>query len=81
MTDESLRMNSEGGIEHDLALFGDPWSVSVVDHVGRQQAKAGMAMLIIVPGEKGLAERPAVLNRSETIWKVWPVLKSAKLAF
>src|SRR4029077_6875271 len=66
---------------NDLAAFDDPRSVPVVNYGGCQQTEAGMAMLLVVPGEKGLAERTAVLNRAEAIWKIWPVLQGAEVAF
>jgi len=39
--------------------------VAVVDHGGRHQAEPGMMMLVVVPGEKRLAEPARVFDGAE----------------
>jgi len=38
-------------------------------------------MLVVVPGDKVLTETTAVLDRTEALGKVWPVLHGPELAF
>ena len=54
---------------------------AVVHHGGRHHADAGVAMLVVVPGEKRLAEGAAVLDAAEAIRKLGAVLHGAELAF
>src|ERR1017187_3503323 len=74
-------MSQEGGIEDVLALCEDERSLAVMDHGRGQKTQTGMAMLIVVPGEEGLAESSTVLDRSKAVRKLGPVLHGAKLAF
>ena len=78
---ESLRVGQVGRVENGLALFDDPGRLAVVHHGRRQQAEAGMTMLLVVPREELLTEGATVLNRAEALGKLGAVLHRAKLAF
>ena len=54
---------------------------AVVDHGWRHHADSGMAMLVVVPGKKRVAEGAAILNRAEAIGKLGAILHGAELAF
>ena len=47
----------------------------------RQHADAGMAMVIVVPGEESLAEGVAVLQAAEALGELRAIFHGAKLAF
>src|SRR5436309_4439544 len=81
MVDEPLGMSRVSGTEDDLTLCNGLGSLAVVDDGGCQQTEAGVTMLLVVPEEELLAEGAAVLQRTETVRKFWPVLQGAKLAF
>jgi hypothetical protein len=38
-------------------------------------------MVIVVPGEEGLAKSAAVLNAAKAVWKRWPILHGSELTF
>jgi hypothetical protein len=55
--------------------------VAEMNHGGRQQADARMAVLVVVPLEKVLAEGAAVLDAAEMIRELGTILHGAELAF
>ena len=65
----------EHGHPRSNALLGQP-----VMHVkGRQQTKAGMMVLGVVPGEEDMTVCPRVLDRAETLREIRPVLERLEL--
>ena len=74
MVDEPLGMSCVSNIQDVLALCHDVRSLPVMNHGRRQQAEAGMTMLLVVPKEKLLAEGAAVLQRTKPVRKFRPVL-------
>ncbi len=67
-------------VEHRLTLLQDAFCLPVVHHRWREQAQAGMAMLFVVPTKKSLTESTAVLQASETVRELRPILQRAELA-
>ena len=78
---EAVRVGQVGGVENGLTLFTDGRSLAEVDHGGRQHADAGMAMVVVIPGEESLAEGVAVLKAAEAIGELGAILHGAKLTF
>lgn len=68
-----------GGIEHHLAVGQDALGLPKVNHGRGQHADAGVAMLLVVPLEKLLAEGAAVLDAAEAIREFRAVLQRAEL--
>ena len=67
--DEALRVGEVGGIEDGLALLEDRGRLAEVDPGGREHANAGVAMVVVVPGEETVAEGVAVLGAAEAVGK------------
>src|SRR3990172_4246720 len=63
-------------IQNYLTFFDNLLSPFVMDVFRREESDPGMVMLSIVPGEKVLAERPAVLGTAEAFRKLRPVFHS-----
>ena len=59
----------------------DVSGLTVVDHGGRHQAKAGVVVLVVIPLEEGLAEAASVSDRTDAIRETRPIFQSAELAF
>ena len=59
LSNKALRMREVSGIEHELTLSDDMLSLTVVDHGRCEKADAGVAVLMVVPGEELLGERPS----------------------
>src|SRR6516225_7970405 len=66
-------------IEHRLPLPQDAFRFTVVHHRRREQAQTGMTMLLVVPTKKSLTESTAVLQTSETVRELRPILQRAEL--
>ena len=64
-----------------VAGFHELRGQAVMDHGGSHHADSGVAMLVVVPGEEGLAESAAVLNAAEAIRELGAVFHGAELAF
>ena len=60
-------MRLVGGVEHHLAVGQDSLGLTEMNHGRRQQADAGVAMLLVVPLEELLTEGAAVLDRAKSI--------------
>jgi hypothetical protein len=60
--DESLGMVAIGGVENELAVFADADCFTVALHGWGPHSDPRMAMFVVVPGEKRLAEGSAVLT-------------------
>ena len=80
-TDKTFRVGLVCGIEYNLALLDDGWSLAIVDHRGGEKRDAGMTMLLVVPSEKLLAEASAVLDGAKAFGEVRPLLQGAEVAF
>src|SRR6516162_4228186 len=68
-------------IEHRLPLPQDAFRLTVVHHRRREQAQAGMSMLLVIPTEKSLTESTTVLHTSETVRELRSILQRAELTF
>ena len=77
----SARDGPEGGVQDHLAMRQDVRGLTVMDHGGRHQAKAGVVVLMVVPLEEGLAEAASVFDGAEAIRETRAVFQGAKLAF
>ena len=60
--DEPLGMGLIGDIENGLTFRDELSGLTVVDSGRGQQLKAGMMMLVVIPGKKLLAEAARVLD-------------------
>jgi len=67
MMDEPLRMSCVGELEYVLPPGDHLLCASVVDGFGCEQAETQMAVLGVVPGKEGSAERSRFLDRSEPL--------------
>src|SRR2546429_642082 len=67
--------------ENTATFFPDDWCLAAMHHGRSHQADPGMAVLIVVPAKKRLAESASILDAAEAIWKLRAVLHSSKLAF
>ena len=78
---KTLRMGEVGGVEDGLSLsqYGD--CLIEVHHGGRQHAKAGVAVLFVIPRKEDLAMSAAVKEATETGWEIRSVLERAELTF
>ena len=65
--DEAFGMGLVGDIENGLPFRDELGSLAVVNGGRRQQLQSGMMVLVVVPGEKLLAETPCILDRTEAI--------------
>src|SRR5215472_8766803 len=68
-------------IEHCLPLLQDAFCLSVVHRRRREQAQAGMPVLLVIPTKKSLTESTTVFEASETVRELRPILQRAELAF
>ena len=82
-------MSLVGHIEYSLTVSQDFGRLAEVDHGGRQQADAGMAVLVnvlstlapVVPVKELLAEGAGILQAAEAVREIRTVLERAELAF
>ena len=70
-----------GCLKHTGALDLDACSVAEMDRGRRVKAETGVAVLVVVPLEKALAERAAILDGAEPSRELWPVLECLELRF
>ena len=78
LTDETFWMKLIGGIENALAVFMDCRCEAIVDHGGSHHADPRVTMVLVVPGEEGLAKSAAILNATKAIWKGRPEFHRSK---
>jgi hypothetical protein len=71
---EPLGLVQVGAVEHSLALRDEPGSLTVVNRGRRQQLQAGMVMLVVIPRKELLAEAAGILDGTEAIRVVGPIL-------
>ncbi len=77
---EAFGVASIGRVENLLPLLDDLPGHAVMQHLRRQQGDAAVMMLMVVPGKERLAKITRVLDGSEAIWELGPVLEGFKLA-
>ena len=51
----------------------------IMEHLGSEQIDASVAMLVVVPREKGLAKNPGRFDREESVWEIRPILERLEL--
>ena len=78
LVNEAVWVGAEGVVEGDLAGGVDLVGLTVVDLVGRHQADAEMAVVLIVPVEEGSAEGLGVLDGAEPLWELGLVFRVLK---
>jgi hypothetical protein len=79
--DEALWMRRVGGEARAMPGLEDRRRPAVV-HVGRRQVPQTTVMMrIVVPPEQGVADRPRILDRSESVRKFRPILEGPELGF
>ena len=64
---EALRVTLKSNIEHILALPQDVFRLTIVNRRRRQQADAGMTVLVVVPRKKTLTESTTVLDAPQAV--------------
>jgi hypothetical protein len=69
----------EGGVQGIDTLLEQGLSLAVVDGSRRHVADARMAMAVVVPGEELLAVGARILDATESLREVGPVLESLEL--
>ena len=69
------------GIEHNLPALDHGSSVAVMNHGGREKFDPGVAVLVVIPGEKPLTKGAAILDAAKPVREVGPVLQRAEVAF
>lgn len=79
--DKALGMSDISGIESQLPIFANFGGQTVVHHGGRHHADPGVMVLVVVPGEEGVAVSATILETTEAVGKLGTVLHSAELAF
>ena len=79
--DEALGVSRVGGVEYELAFFADECGLSMMDHRGRGQAAAGMAMDVVVAREERGAEGAGVGQGTEAIRKLRAIFQGVEVAF
>ena len=67
--------------QNSLALADDLVGPAVVKDLGREQADAAVMVLGVVPGKESLAEGACVLDRTEAVRKLGPILYGLEVAF
>jgi hypothetical protein len=81
LADEPVWVRHEGVIQ-DGRSGGDDLAGRAVVDVGRgEQCDPAVAVLVVVPAEKPLAEGAGVLDRAEPVWEAGMVFESLELAF
>src|SRR5205807_1790722 len=71
---EALRVKLVSNIEHILALPQDVFRLAIVNRGWRQQAYAGMTVLVVVPPKKTLRESTTVLDAPKAVRELRPIL-------
>ena len=81
MPHEAFWMSGVGRVEHTRTLKVSDASPPEV-HIGwRVEANTRMAVLIVVPAEEALAERPSILNGAKPFGELGAVLERLELRF
>src|SRR5438445_7790637 len=77
---EALRVTLVSNIEHILALPQEVFRLTIVNRRWRQQAHAGVTVLLVVPTKKPLTESTAVLDTPKTVRELRPIFHGSELA-
>ena len=78
---ESVRMGSEGVIEGGLAVLEARLDEAAVNVGGSEQGDTGVAMLVVVPMEEGLAVGAGIFDGAEPVGEVGSVFQGFELGF
>ncbi len=79
--DEPLGVRGVGGIEYPAALLADGLRPSVVDVGGSMKPNAAVPMIVVIPSEEAAAVDAGVVEGTEALREVRPVLERPKMAF
>jgi hypothetical protein len=77
---EALRVTLVSNIEHILALPQGVFRLAIVNRGWRQQAYAGMTVLVVVPPKKTLTESTTVLDAAKAVRELRPIFHGSELA-
>ena len=78
--DEAFRVGDISVVEHRLAQIANLFSRLIMHHLRRHHADPRVPMHPVVPREKRMAKRLAVLEATEPVRERWPILHRLKLA-
>lgn len=76
---EAQRIGLVGLLQDLAALDLQGLGCAIVDGVRGHQADATVAMVVVVPVEEMLTMSPGILERSEALREVWPILQGLEL--
>ena len=79
--DEAFGVSRVSRVEYQLTLVADEFGLAVMHHGWRQQADAGVTVIVVVPGKECRAEGAAVGQGTEAIGKLRAILHGAEVAF
>jgi hypothetical protein len=77
---KKFRSRIASNIEHILALPQNVFRLTIVNRRWRQQAYAGVTVLLVVPPKKTLTESATVLNAPEAVRELRPIFHGSELA-
>src|SRR5713226_10076400 len=77
---EALRVTLVSNIEHLLALPQNVFRLTIVNHRWRQQAHAGVTVLVVVPPKKTLTESTTVLDAPKAVRELRSIFQGSELA-
>src|SRR5213594_1428390 len=77
---EALRVTLVSNIEHLLALPQNVFRLAIVNRRWRQQAYAGVTVLLVIPPEKTLTESTTVLEAPKAVRELRPIFHGSELA-
>ena len=67
------------GVEDFASGFLGGFRKTVMDSFRGEQADTGMVMFDVIPGKEILAEASAILDATEALGEIWPVLEGLEL--
>src|SRR5438445_8440354 len=76
---EALRVTLVSNIEHILALLQEAFRLTIVNRRWRQQAYAGVTVLLVIPSEKTLTESTTVLDAPKAVRELRPIFHGSEL--
>src|SRR6202011_447180 len=77
---EALRVTLVSNIEYILALPQCVFRLAIVNRRWRQQAYAGVTVLLVVPPKKTLTESTTVLDAPKAVRELRPIFQGSELA-
>jgi hypothetical protein len=78
---KAFGMSAVSSIENGAPLFNRLRRQTIMNHSGGEKTQPGMAVLVVVPGEELLGERPGVLQTPKAFREAGPVFQSPEVTF